>query len=126
MKLAEYIKEERGNATALASELGVSLSYLSQMAGPKGVISPKRSVAIERLSGGKVMRWDCRPKDWHLTWPELIGTRGAPNIPGAKRRKFIRTPTYEGPDRRATPERGTPPGAVERRAAEKRPKKGRG
>ncbi len=27
------------------------------------------------------MRWDLRPNDWHLIWPELIGTDGAPKIP---------------------------------------------
>lgn len=27
-----------------------------------------------------VKLWDARPDDWHLIWPELIGTDGAPAI----------------------------------------------
>jgi len=27
------------------------------------------------------MRWDLRQEDWHLIWPELIGTQGAPMVP---------------------------------------------
>lgn len=26
-------------------------------------------------------RWHLRPNDWHLIWPELIGTPGAPTVP---------------------------------------------
>ncbi|MDB5975187.1 MAG: hypothetical protein JWR07_1947 [Nevskia sp.] len=27
------------------------------------------------------MRWDLRPNDWYLIWPELIGVEGAPSVP---------------------------------------------
>jgi hypothetical protein len=27
------------------------------------------------------MRWDLRPHDWHLVWPELVGIEGAPQLP---------------------------------------------
>lgn len=43
--------------------------------------SPESATAIERATGGAVKRWDLRPKDWHLIWPELIGTEGAPATP---------------------------------------------
>lgn len=36
---------------------------------------------LERHTAGKVMRWDMRPADWHLIWPELIGRPGAPEVP---------------------------------------------
>lgn len=85
MKLTEYIRETRGNATALAATLGVSLSQLSQMAAGTCPISPQRAVEIDRATGGKVRRWDCRPRDWHLIWPELIAAPGAPRIPRAVR-----------------------------------------
>lgn len=78
--LSEYIKAERGNGTKIAAALGVSLSYLSQMAVPDASISPLRCVLIERATGGQVMRWDSRPNDWHLIWPELIGSDGAPPV----------------------------------------------
>jgi DNA-binding transcriptional regulator YdaS (Cro superfamily) len=42
--------------------------------------SPEYAVAIERETGGAVSRWDLRPSDWHLIWPELIGKKGAPRI----------------------------------------------
>jgi DNA-binding transcriptional regulator YdaS (Cro superfamily) len=40
--------------------------------------SPLNCVQIERATDRAVMRWDLRPKDWHLVWPELVGTEGAP------------------------------------------------
>lgn len=42
--------------------------------------SPENCVAIERATGGAVMRWDLRPDDWDRIWPELIGTEGAPAV----------------------------------------------
>jgi DNA-binding transcriptional regulator YdaS (Cro superfamily) len=66
MDLKTYIAAERGRAVALASRLGVSISYLSQMA-----ISPERCVDIWRETGGIVTRQDLRPDDWQRIWPEL-------------------------------------------------------
>jgi hypothetical protein len=43
------------------------------------------AVALERESGMAIRRWDLRPHDWHKHWPELVGTPGAPRIPGASR-----------------------------------------
>ena len=37
-----------------------------------------RCTAIEQATAGAVRRWDLRPDDWHLIWPELIGAKGAP------------------------------------------------
>ena len=79
MQLADYTKAERGNAKRMAAGLGVSLSYLCQMAGPgRAAFSARRCVQIEALSGHRVRRWDLRPRDWHLIWPELVGAEGAP------------------------------------------------
>lgn len=30
---------------------------------------------------GGPSRWELRPDDWHLIWPELIGIEGAPDVP---------------------------------------------
>lgn len=62
---------ERGGASKLAESLGVSSSYLSQMASGKAPISPARCVQIEQVTGGAVTRQDQFPEDWHLIWPEL-------------------------------------------------------
>lgn len=43
--------------------------------------SPAYSRMLEEVTEGKVMRWDTRPDDWHLIWPELRKRKGAPAIP---------------------------------------------
>lgn len=70
----------RGGIAALASKLGIERIYLSQLSARQNgrEPSPALCVAIERESDQKVRRWDLRPNDWHLIWPELIGARGAP------------------------------------------------
>jgi DNA-binding transcriptional regulator YdaS (Cro superfamily) len=45
--------------------------------------APLLAAAIERESEGKVRRWDLRPTDWHLIWPELAREEGAPVPPPA-------------------------------------------
>ena len=72
MDLQAYLnQQERGTATQLASELGVSISYLSQMASGIAAISPTRCVQIEKATHGQVHRRDLRPNDWIHIWPEL-------------------------------------------------------
>ena len=72
MNLREYIKSQRGNATALAGKLGISLSQLSQMAADNSQISPIRAVEIEQNTDGHVTRQELRADDWQRIWPELI------------------------------------------------------
>lgn len=73
MKLKAHLATlERGGATILAESLGVSISYLSQMASGKAPISPERMVAIEQLTNGAVTRKDEFPENWNRIWPELI------------------------------------------------------
>lgn len=73
MDLKTYIAESpRGSATKLASELGVSLSYLSQMIGGQSPISAERCVVIEKATDGQVTRKDLHPDDWEKIWPELV------------------------------------------------------
>ncbi len=83
MKLSEYLKQD-GGAGNLARELGVATSYMINMAAGVNPISPARAVVIARATGGLVPRWETRPKDWHLIWPELVGTEGAPAVPAEK------------------------------------------
>lgn len=72
MDLKTYISSERGRAAALAADLGVSPSYLSQMANGKAPISPERCVEIWQKTQGLVTRQDLKPDEWPRIWPELV------------------------------------------------------
>ncbi|KNY09405.1 XRE family transcriptional regulator [Achromobacter piechaudii] len=72
MDLKTYISTSpRGTAASLAKAIGVSPSYLSQMASGQSPISPERCVAIERATGAVVRRRDLWPDGWDRVWPEL-------------------------------------------------------
>ena len=82
--LAEFLAEKpRGAAAQLAEQLHISRVYLSQLAARQDgrEPSPELCVLIERACARRVMRWNLRPDDWHLIWPELIGADGAPAVP---------------------------------------------
>lgn len=83
MDLKTYIQAARGNATALAAALDIPASYLSQMASGERAITEKRAALIEAHTSGQVKRWETRPDDWHVIWPELVGSEGAPDVPRA-------------------------------------------
>lgn len=62
--------------------VGVHEATLYQAVSGKGRgFSPAECVRIEQESRHELRRWDLRPKDWHLIWPELVGVSGAPAIP---------------------------------------------
>lgn len=78
MNLKKYLSTlERGGASRLAEALGVSGSFLSQMASGDAAISPARCVAIEQATAGAVTRKDLRPDDWESIWPELSDKEAA-------------------------------------------------
>ena len=79
MKLHTYVSLQRGRAAWLARAIGVSPVMISQWVSGKPV-SVTSALAIERATDGAVVRWDLRPTDWHLIWPELVGTEGAPDL----------------------------------------------
>ncbi|MCU7372825.1 helix-turn-helix domain-containing protein [Paucibacter sp. O1-1] len=68
-----------GGTTLVAAKLGESPQTLNNWVS-RGVPVP-RCAAVEAATACAVMRWDLRPDDWHLIWPELIGADGAPAIP---------------------------------------------
>lgn len=49
----------------------------------KGVqpFPPMHCTTIHRATKGEIARWDLRPFDWWLIWPELVGADGAPECP---------------------------------------------
>jgi DNA-binding transcriptional regulator YdaS (Cro superfamily) len=65
MDLKDYIKNQRGNATNLAEELDISISYLSQLASGSSPISTERCIEIEQATRGEVTCEELRPDvDW--------------------------------------------------------------
>ncbi|EOU1312217.1 transcriptional regulator [Klebsiella quasipneumoniae] len=52
--------------------MGISKSYLSQMAAGKVAVSPARCIEIEKATGRMVTRADMRPDDWQKIWPEYM------------------------------------------------------
>lgn len=65
----------------LAVEAQTTVNHLRNVAFSGKSCGPKLAVLLERATGGAVRRWDLRPADWHLIWPELVGTEGAPAAP---------------------------------------------
>jgi len=84
MNLKSYLSSlERGASSRIASSLGISISYLSQMASGKSPISAARCVAIEQATHGAVTRRDIRPDDYWQIWPEIddrLSERGAEKV----------------------------------------------
>jgi DNA-binding transcriptional regulator YdaS (Cro superfamily) len=71
MDLKKYISSQRGRAKALAAEIGISPSFLSQIAAGTAPASPSRCLEIEKATDGQVARQDLRKNDWRDIWPEL-------------------------------------------------------
>ena len=74
MKLADYIKAERGNGSRLAAALDVALSYLSQMASGHRPVPPAMCPEIERLTNGQVR---CEELNDSVDWAAIRGTKPA-------------------------------------------------
>ena len=80
MDLRTYLRDN--SATDLARTIGVSPVQITQWRSKWEGRSPNpaNAVAIEQATRGAVMRWDLRPNDWHLIWPELTTRPDAPAI----------------------------------------------
>lgn len=88
MNLREFLDQmpPRGGSE-FAERCGVRpYSYLLAFASGNRHPSPKLAVVIERESNYMVMRWELRPDDWHLIWPELKYAKNAPPIPSTPSR----------------------------------------
>lgn len=84
MDLDTFLKQPGSMSTAeLARRIGVKhVAQVNQWRNPNQDRRPDAAncVAIEKATGGAVHRWDLRPDDWHLIWPELKKVKGAPAI----------------------------------------------
>ena len=56
-----FTDKKRGAKDALAKELGISRTWMSQLIQGRQVCSPELAVEIERLTSGQVTRKDLRP-----------------------------------------------------------------
>ncbi len=80
MNLLQHLQAQRGRAVSVARRCGLTSAFLSQIARGVRPAPAERCAAIERATEGAVRRWDLRPADWHLIWPELVGAEGAPPV----------------------------------------------
>lgn len=69
---------------AAAQALGINAQFLYQCLTGRRAMEPKMAVRLERNTNQRVRRWQVRQADWHLIWPELIDTDGAPPIPATQ------------------------------------------
>jgi len=63
---------------ALAEVAGTTFGHLRNVGYKLRPCSPELAAAIELATQGAVMRWDMRPHDWRLIWPELQARTDAP------------------------------------------------
>jgi DNA-binding transcriptional regulator YdaS (Cro superfamily) len=90
MDLKTFLKSlpDRPTREAFAARVESTLGHLNNVALGYKPCAPILATAIELDTERKVRRWELRPTDWHLIWPELIGAAGAPNVltesPGAE------------------------------------------
>ena len=75
-----------GSQEAMAAELGVSQPTVSEWLRQVRPVPARRCVQIEQHKRNQqaalpVHRWDLRPSDWWVYWPELVGAPGAPKVP---------------------------------------------
>jgi len=71
---------ERQNVAQL---LGINPAYLYQCVTRRRDMDARKAAELERACNGRIRRWQLR-RDWHIVWPELVGTDGAPPVPDAQ------------------------------------------
>ena len=90
MDLKTYLKSlPEPERERLAQACGTTVKYLWKLArgahhpDPEKRIWPEAEVAAqaEIFSNRKVRRWESIPNRWHRIWPELVGRKGAPQVP---------------------------------------------
>lgn len=86
MNFADYWKSiPVPDRRSLAERCGTSFGFLQNIVYGSRECGPALAVALERATDGTVRRWHMRPADWHLIWPELVGSDGAPRAPASAR-----------------------------------------
>lgn len=70
-----------GGAAPLAKLLSVTTQAVCFWRDGKRRFPEALGARLEEVTGGAVSRRRLWPTRWHLIWPELIGTTGAPEVP---------------------------------------------
>lgn len=78
MKPEEFLKQV--NLTEFGKKVGRSTSQVYHWKVGLKPIPLELCTLFETESNGLVMRWDIRPNDWYLIWPELKKRKDAPKI----------------------------------------------
>jgi len=73
-----------GGQSALARLINASPAQVWQWVRGIRPVPSEYGAPIETATDRAVMRWDLRPDDWHLIWPELKRAKGAPPVPTAE------------------------------------------
>ena len=76
MALPKYTPERRRE---IATALDVDEQYVYQVSTGLKTASPALARRLNALDPTARLQ-DLRPDDWHLIWPELVGTDGAPEV----------------------------------------------
>ncbi|AXD71526.1 helix-turn-helix domain-containing protein [Salmonella enterica subsp. diarizonae serovar 16:z10:e,n,x,z15] len=71
MRLKDYISSmDRGELCSMALKMGITSSFLSQMASGYTRIPASRALSIEIITNGKVTRKEMLPDSWRKFWLE--------------------------------------------------------
>lgn len=70
-----------GSLASFAKHLGVSKQLVNHWANGSQQVPIPYCPLIESVSDGAAMRWDLRPNDWWLIWPELRTRSDSPPVP---------------------------------------------
>ena len=84
MKLYDFLnKPDAPNPVEVAAALGLHSDAAVRGWARDATRKPAPELvpAIEAYTQGKVRRWDMYEELWWKLWPELIGTKGAPELP---------------------------------------------
>lgn len=69
----------------LADKAGINEQYLYQcLTGRRDMGAVEARRCVDEHWAGEIAIWDVCQKTWHLIWPDLIGTEGAPAVPVAE------------------------------------------
>lgn len=79
MNLASFIRPlSEPERLAFAARAGTTWNQVRNMAWSGKACGPRLAAQIEAATNGAVRRWELRPDDWFVIWPELVGMAGAP------------------------------------------------
>lgn len=77
---AQITPKERAE---LAKKSGVNEQYLYQCLSGRRDMDATQASIVERETERRIRRWQLR-RDWDVTWPELVGSEGAPPAPATQ------------------------------------------